>query len=128
MDRYHLLPSGVHSGDEHMAGLNPSQGTELCAVVEGMFSVEHLIAILGEPALSDRLEKIAFNALPGAFDGDMWAHQYDQQPNQVLCSLRARHWTTNGPEANLFGLEPNFGCCTSNFHQGWPKLVSARLR
>jgi uncharacterized protein len=125
MDRHHLLPNGVHSGDEHYAGNSPAQGTELCAVVEGMFSVEHLLAILGDPALSDRLEKMTYNALPGALDGDMWAHQYDQQPNQVLCSLRPRSWTSNGPESNLFGLEPNFGCCTANFHQGWPKFVSS---
>jgi hypothetical protein len=125
MDRYHLLPGGVHAGDEHYAGRHPSQGTELCAVVEGMFSIEHLLAILGDPALGDRLEKIAYNALPATFDGEMWAHQYDQQPNQVLCSLRPRQWTTNGPESNIFGLEPNFGCCTSNFHQGWPKLVAS---
>jgi hypothetical protein len=52
----------------------------------------------------------------------MWAHQYDQQPNQIKCSLAPGPWTTNGPEANLFGLEPHFGCCTANFHQGWPKL------
>lgn len=30
---------------------------------------------------------------------------------------------TNNNEAHLFGLEPNFGCCTANFGQGWPKLV-----
>jgi DUF1680 family protein len=125
LDKYHLLPNGVHSGDEHYAGRNPSQGTELCAVVEAMFSLEHLIAILGEPALGDRLEKISFNALPATLSGDMWSHQYDQQPNQVLCSLAKRDWTSNGPESNLFGLEPNFGCCTSNFHQGWPKLVAS---
>jgi hypothetical protein len=125
MDRYHLLPNGVHAGDEHYAGRDPSQGTELCAVVEGMFSLEHLVAILGDAALADRLEKLAYNALPGTFDAKMWAHQYDQQPNQVLCTRHPRAWTTNGPDSNLFGLEPNFGCCTANFHQGWPKLVAS---
>jgi len=125
MDRYHLLPNGVHSGDEHYAGKDPSQGTELCAVVEGMFSLETLTAILGDPAFGDRLERITFNALPATFKPDMWAHQYDQQPNQVKCSIDPkRNWTTNGPDSNLYGLEPNFGCCTSNMHQGWPKYVS----
>jgi DUF1680 family protein len=125
MDRYHLVPGGVHSGDEHYAGRDPSQGTELCAVVEGMFSLEQILAVLGDPAFADRLERIAFNALPAPFKPDMWAHQYDQQANQVLCSVdKNRNWTNNGPDSNIFGLEPNFGCCTSNMHQGWPKLVS----
>jgi DUF1680 family protein len=125
MDRHHGQPNGVHSGDEHYAGLDPSQGTELCAVVEAMFSLEQLMAILGDPAFGDRLEKITFNALPATFKKDMWAHQYDQQVNQVMCSvLPNRNWTTNGPESNIFGLEPNFGCCTANMHQGWPKFAS----
>ena len=79
----------------------------------------------GDPALADRIERIAFNALPATFTADMWAHQYDQQPNQVLCTLAKRRGCSNGPESNLFGLEPNFGCCTANMHQGWPKLVQS---
>jgi DUF1680 family protein len=125
LDRYHGLPNGMFSCDEHLAGLDPSQGSELCSVVEFMFSLEQSLAILGDPALGDRLERLAFNALPGTFTDDMWAHQYDQQPNQVECSLHRKPWTTNGPESNLFGLEPNFGCCTANFHQGWPKFAAS---
>ena len=125
LDRYHLLPNGTHSGDEHYAGLDPSQGTELCAVVEAMFSLETLMAIVGDPAFGDRLEKIAYNPLPGAMTTDMWAHQYDQQPNQVLSDVNPRQWTTNNAESNLFGLEPNFGCCTANMHQGWPKFTES---
>ena len=125
LDRYHGQPEGIFSSDEHYAGRDPSQGTELCAVVEAMFSLELDTAILGDPALGDRLERIAYNALPATLTPDLWAHQYDQQANQVLCSLSKRRWETNGPESNLFGLEPNFGCCTANMHQGWPKLVAS---
>ena len=55
----------------------------------------------------------------------MWAHQYNQEPNQVECSLHQKPWTTDGPESNLYGLEPNFGCCTANFSQGWPKFAAS---
>lgn len=125
LDQYHGLANGMYSADEHLAGRNPSQGVELCTVVEAMYSLEVALAITGDATLGDRIERIAYNALPGAFTDDMWAHQYDQQPNQVECSLHRRPWTTNGPEANLFGLDPHFGCCTANFHQGWPKLTAS---
>jgi DUF1680 family protein len=125
LDEHHGLPNGMFSADEHLAGRNPVQGTELCTVVEAMFSLEQAIAVTGDATLADRLEKIAFNALPGAISEDMWSHQYDQEPNQIECSLRKRPWSNNGPEANLFGLAPNFVCCCANFHQGWPKLTSS---
>jgi DUF1680 family protein len=125
LDTYHGLPNGMFSCDEHFAGRNPSQGTELCTVVETMFSLEQSLAILGDAPLGDRLELIAFNALPGTFTDDMWAHQYNQEPNQVECSLHHKPWTTDGPESNLYGLEPHFGCCAANFHQGWPKFAAS---
>ncbi|MEZ5426905.1 MAG: glycoside hydrolase family 127 protein [Pyrinomonadaceae bacterium] len=125
LDKYHGLPNGIFSGDEHLAGTDPSQGVETCAVVETMFSLEQLVSVLGEPALADRLEKIAFNALPGAFTADMSAHQYDQQPNQIRSDRAPRQWSTNGDESNVFGFEPWFGCCTANQHQGFPKFAAS---
>ncbi len=125
---FHGQATGMFSGDECLAGLSPSQGTELCAVVEAMYSLELCFAEYGNPSVPDLFEKIAYNALPATFTDDMWGHQYDQQVNQVLCTdsktKEETIFTTNGPRSNLFGLEPNFGCCTANFHQGWPKLTS----
>ena len=125
LNKYHGLPNGMFSCDEHLAGLNPTQGSELCTVVEYMYSLEQSLAIVGDPTFGDRLEQLAFNALPGTFTDDMWAHQYNQEPNQVECSLHQKPWTTDGPESNLYGLEPNFGCCTANYHQGWPKFATS---
>lgn len=125
LDRYHGQVHGLFSGDECLAGRSPTQGTELCAVVEAMYSLELLTAVTGDPAYADRLERAAFNALPATFAPDMWSHQYVQQANQVQCTINPDHmWSTNGPDSNLFGLEPNFGCCTANLHQGWPKFAA----
>jgi hypothetical protein len=125
LDRHHGQVPGMFTGDECLAGRNPVQGTELCAVVEFMYSLEHLFSVFGDPFFADRLERIAFNALPATFAPDMWSHQYDQQVNQVQCTINPEHgWTTNGPESNIYGLEPNYGCCTSNMHQGWPKFAA----
>ena len=121
---YHGQVNGMFSGDEMLAGTHPSQGTELCAVVEYMFTLENLVRIFGDGRYADLLEKVTFNALPATISQDWRAHQYDQQVNQVLCTLAKRNWTANGDESNLFGLEPNYGCCTANMHQGWPKFVS----
>ncbi len=122
---HHGQPNGIWSGDEHLNGTSPTSGTELCAVAEYMYSLEELIRVLGDPFFGDRLEQLAYNAYPATMSPDMWSHQYDQQVNQVLVSHAHRDWTNNGDESNIFGLEPNFGCCTANLHQAWPKFVKS---
>ncbi len=125
LDTYNGTPVGLFTGDECLSGLSPIQGTELCAVVEQMYSYEWLYAVTGENKWAERLEKLAFNALPATISDDMWTHQYVQMSNQIACEkFHGRSlFRTNNDEAHLFGLEPNYGCCTANFNQGWPKLA-----
>lgn len=127
LSTYNRTPVGTFTGDECLSGLSPIQGTELCAVVEQMYSFEWLYAVTGDRKWAERLETVAFNALPATISDDMWAHQYDQQSNQIECSKFPGKpvFRTNFSDANVFGLEPNFGCCTANFGQGWPKLTFA---
>jgi uncharacterized protein len=120
---HHGQPNGIWSGDEHLNGTSPTQGTELCAVAEYMYSLEEMLRIQGDPFYADTLELLAFNALPATFRPDMCAHQYDQQVNQVVASVARRDWSNNGDWSNIYGLEPNFGCCLANMHQAWPKFA-----
>ncbi len=123
--RHHGQPNGVFSCDEHLNGTLPVSGTELCTVSEYMYSLEELMRIHGDPFFGDQLERVTFNALPATFTADMWAHQYDQQVNQVLATVAERNWTDNSDESNIYGLEPHFGCCTANMHQAWPKFAKS---
>ncbi|MEG2251502.1 MAG: glycoside hydrolase family 127 protein [Clostridia bacterium] len=126
--QHHGMAMGHFTGDECVMGDSPVQGTELCGVVEAMYSYEQLLEIAGDPVWGDYLERLAYNALPAAMSADMWTHQYDQQTNQIRCAkLPEDHvvFGTNSAESHLFGLEPNFGCCTANFNQGWPKFAMA---
>ena len=125
LTKYNGTAVGTLTGDECLSGLGNQQGTELCAVVEMMYSFEWLYSVSGDSVWADRLEKAAFNALPAAFTDDMWAHQYDQMVNQVSCVPfpGKSFFRTNGRESHVFGLEPNYGCCTANMGQGWPKLA-----
>ena len=125
LDAHHGQANGLLAGDEHLNGRSPTRGSELCSVVEMMFSLEQLLLITGQGFYADRLELVAYNALPATFDGRMRVHQYLQQVNQVLCNEAPRPWINNGPRANLFGLEPEFGCCTANFHQAWPRFAGS---
>ncbi|MEE1199239.1 MAG: glycoside hydrolase family 127 protein [Christensenellales bacterium] len=124
--KHHGVANGMFTCDEHLNGSNPIQGTETCAVVELMSTVETLLG-LGDfgQELPDILEKVAYNALPAAFTPDMRAHQYDQQANQIKCSVEPRRWYNNSDESNVYGFAPHYGCCTANCHQGWPKFCAS---
>lgn len=125
LDRFHGQVHGMFSGDEHLAGTAAARGTELCAVVEMMFSLGESVRVWGDRDHADRLERVAYNLLPAGMNADLTAHQYHQQANQVLVDVARREWTAAGDDCTIFGLEPNFGCCTANLHQGWPKLLQS---
>lgn len=130
LEAYNGTAVGTFTGDECLGGRNNNRGTELCSVVELMYACDWVYSVTGDPVWAERCEKAAFNALPATMSEDMWSHQYDQQVNQVACIKLPNTpiFGTNSGESHLFGLEPNYGCCTANMHQGWPKLALSALQ
>lgn len=122
--KYGEMAHGMYGGDEALHGNNPTQGSELCSAVEMMFSLESTLAITGDLYYADRIEKIAFNALPAQVTDDYMGRQYFQQANQVMATRQVRNFADNHGGTDLcYGLLSGYPCCTSNMHQGWPKFT-----
>ncbi len=121
--RENALSFGINSGTEFLSGNASIQGVELCATVEAMLSLETAVRITGEPRLADRLETIAFNALPAGLANDIKGLQYYTLPNNVIAINGPHGYNQDYENGTLPGPNSGYPCCRSNFHMGWPKLV-----
>ena len=118
------LPTGLWAGDEKLCFGDPTLGSELCTAVEMMFSLEQILQITGGREWGDYLERVAYNALPTQTTDAQDARQYYQQVNQVEVTRKVRPFSTPHEDTDIvFGLYTGYPSCTSNLHQGWPKLV-----
>ncbi|KAF8313595.1 hypothetical protein DL93DRAFT_2167719 [Clavulina sp. PMI_390] len=122
---YHGRPSGVFGADEFLAGLEANRGSELCLVVEQMFSGSYVFQVIGNTSYAERTERVAYNALPATLTPTMWSHQYLQQQNQIGSrNMNPDPFPGDGSYSNVFGLEPNYPCCAVNHPQGFGKFIS----
>jgi len=118
-DKYARSPDGTFTAPDCLnipesEAHAPSSGVETCSVVESMFSLRTAYEITGTVAIYDRLERIAFNAMPATTDQLFGGNAYYHSVNQVHL---------NGKD----GFEIN-GCCTGNVHQGWPKFIMSQVQ
>lgn len=81
--KYHGLPNEWFTGDEHLNGTSPTQGTERCSIVEYIYSLEEMLKITVDVFYGDNLEKAAYNGLPAAILSDMRAHQFPTVFNNI---------------------------------------------
>jgi DUF1680 family protein len=121
----HGLPMGIFSADEDLHGNDPTQGTELCAIVESMYSLEEIAAITGDAYYLDALERMTFNALPSQTTDDYNNKQYFQIANQVQISRGVFNFSLPFEREmnNVLGMRSGYTCCLANMHQGWTKFA-----
>ncbi|HEX2533792.1 MAG TPA: beta-L-arabinofuranosidase domain-containing protein [Chitinophagaceae bacterium] len=122
----HGLPFGMFSADEDLHGNDPTQGTELCAIVEAMFSLEEAVGITGDPQYMDALERMTYNALPAQTTDDYNSKQYFQIANQVQIARGVFNFSLPFQREmnNVLGMRSGYTCCLANMHQGWTKFAT----
>ncbi|MGM9636855.1 MAG: beta-L-arabinofuranosidase domain-containing protein [Eubacteriales bacterium] len=116
---------GLPNSDEAARDNQSTRGSELCGIVEGMLSTEIAFSILGDAYLCDRLETLAYNALPAAYAPDYSGHVYFILQNQVLATTGYHEFDCDHGDSSAFAAPCGFDCCFANNHMGWAKFVKS---
>ena len=125
LDRDALLADGLHSCSEHIQGRDPRDSHETCDITDHAWALAYLLQATGEVKYADRIERVIFNALPGAITKDFRALQYFSCPNQVIADsfsnhnffMRGLNWMSYRPDHEV-------QCCPGNLHRAMPNFVS----
>jgi len=127
LDRYHtlyekhLLPYGVNSASERLAGIGALRATESCNVSDLIWSHLWMLRLLGDPLDGDRIETAFFNAAPACVSRDCRKHVYYQSPNRPV--------PKPGPKGPGHPTNADFAktqkplCCTGNIPRIVPNYI-----
>jgi hypothetical protein len=125
LERDHMLPDGVPSSNEFLAGKDPLQSHETCDISDYTWTLGYLLMITGEARWADLIEKAIFNAGPGAVSKDFRNLQYFSSVNQVIATGNSNHnkhaygstWTAYWPCHET-------ECCAGNVHRFMPNFAA----
>lgn len=118
--------SGQISANEFLSGRDPRQGFETCIASDMLWSLGYFLqAGADERSAADHMERIAYNALPGAITKDFRRHQYLSAVNQVACTPFANNSHFNYAESAWRQYRPSHfpQCCTGNLNRAMPIFV-----
>ena len=122
--RDNVQASGQISANEFLSGRDPRQGFETCIAADMLWTLGYFLQA-GTDGAAERMERIAYNALPGAMTKDFKRHQYLSAVNQVACTPFANNSHFNYAESAWRQYRPSHfpQCCTGNINRAMPIFV-----
>ena len=124
-EKRHLLPIGVCSGEEYLAGIGATRNVETCNITYATWAFLSMLRITGDKSYADRIEKIFFNAAAAPVARDFKTMCYYQSSNRysnILPSEEPRHPGKDSYKFTKIGHPVQ--CCVANINRNIPNYVS----
>ncbi len=116
---------GIVSSNEFLSGRDPLQGYETCVITDFTWTLGYYLQATGDASYADRIEKIIYNALPGAITKDFHQLQYLSVPNQVIATESSTHSQMFRGFSPMQQYRPDHfpQCCPGNVHRAMPNFA-----
>ncbi len=121
LQREHFQPYGVNSANEYLQGIGAFNSTELCDIVDLMWSSTWLVRNTAKSKYGDIIEKGFFNAMPAATD-EYQSHVYVFSPNRIP-GVTINYRASRHQYADSYAPP----CCTGNINRGLPIYIQSMI-
>lgn len=125
IDRWHMLPDGVHSSCEFTLGNDSLKAHETCDIADYTWSLGYLLMATGDGKYADKIERAVFNAAFGAIGPEFRSIQYFCSPNLVRAARNSTHIESFG-DTPRFAYQPHHypECCVGNVGRIFPNYAA----
>jgi len=114
-----MLPIGANSSNEFLQGKAAFEPAESCDVTDFMWSNIWMARATGDRRYGDRIERNAFNAVPGAVNPSFTQCVYCQPTN------RLPQFSINNTTQGLYYREMHWPtCCPANIQRAMPNFIA----
>jgi hypothetical protein len=120
--RENMMPDGGMVSSESFGTPAFNSLHETCDLVDWSWGMGYMLMASGDGQWADAIEKVTFNALPGALTKDFRQVQYFSSPNQVLASNTA--CARIAPTRMSYRPAHDTPCCPGNVGRAMPNYVT----
>jgi len=118
-DEKHLLPVGVTSSEEDLAGIGAFRSIETCNISAAEWTNLWMLRLTGDKSYADRIEKLFFNATPAPVSRDFKTMSYYQQVNRYSTTLPKGR----GEDFKFTDHGMDVLCCVGNLNRIIPNYI-----
>ena len=121
VDRYQMLPDGLHCSNEFLLDNDVMQTHETCDVSDYTWALGYVLMATGKGEYADKIERCILNAGIGSVTEDFKALQYFSCVNQLVLDRTSNHSDFfKGESWMSYRPNPGTECCPGNVNRFFP--------
>ncbi len=121
IDRYQMLPDGLHCSNEFMLDNDVMQTHETCDIADYTWALGYVLMATGKGEYADKIERCILNAGIGSVTEDFKALQYFSCVNQLVMDRHSNHSDFfKGDSWMSYRPNPGTECCAGNVNRFFP--------